>query len=90
VIIDNGAKAALLEKHSSLLPSGIISISGRFHAGDVVKIVDSEGNELAVGKVRYSSDELDRIKQKKSSAIAEILGRKESSFVIHCDEIGFY
>ena len=35
IIIDDGAKKALLTKGASLLPVGILSIEGKFNRGDI-------------------------------------------------------
>ena len=55
LIVDDGAKKALLEKGKSLLPSGITAVEGEFDIGDPVSCVDSEGNLLAKGLVNFSS-----------------------------------
>lgn len=87
LIIDDGACRALTEKHSSLLAAGVIAVEGVFSSGDVVKVTSSSG-DVAIGQVRYASHELEKIKQKDSAQIREILGEKSSAIVIHCDEMG--
>jgi glutamate 5-kinase len=49
LIINDGAKTALLGGKASLLSSGIIRVENDFAAQDVVSIVDAEGRELARG-----------------------------------------
>lgn len=49
LIVDEGAKKALREDGKSLLLPGITRCEGRFIAGDIVRICDSEGNEFARG-----------------------------------------
>ncbi len=61
LIIDDGAKKALLEKGKSLLPSGITAVEGEFATGDPVSCVDSEGNLLAKGLVNYSAGDIRKI-----------------------------
>ncbi len=46
IIIDDGAKKALLENNSSLLFRGILEIKGTFEKGEVVYISDREGRNL--------------------------------------------
>ncbi len=58
VVVDPGARKALVERGSSLLPAGIPRTSGRFLAGDVVDISDDQGNILGRGLVNYSYREL--------------------------------
>ena len=58
VIINEGARSALLSDRAvSLLMIGIISVSGYFKDGDIVRIKDSEGNLLGLGKTSFSSEE---------------------------------
>lgn len=86
IVVDDGAIAAL-GRNKSLLPSGIMSVSGKFSIGDVVKITSLSGFELGRGKVRYSVVDVNKIKGKKSSEIYEILGYKFSDEVIHRDDM---
>ena len=56
--VDDGAKKALCERGKSLLPPGIKDCTGRFSAGDVVKICDAGGTEFARGIVRFAASEV--------------------------------
>jgi len=87
IAVDEGAKDALLRRGKSLLPSGISSVEGRFSTGACVAVVDMEGKEFARGLTSYSSDEIERIKGKKSSHIEKILGYKDYDEVIHRDNL---
>jgi glutamate 5-kinase len=87
LIIDDGAKKALLEKGRSLLPSGIIDIEGDFDLGDPVSCCDREGITLAKGLVNYNSSEIRKIKGLKTSQIAQALGHKDYDEVIHRDNL---
>jgi len=62
IIIDEGAKKALLEKGKSLLPSGIVDVEGDFNLGDPVVCADHKGTILAKGLVNFSSAEISKIK----------------------------
>lgn len=57
LVVDDGAKAALVAKGSSLLSVGVRAVEGRFEAGDVVDIKDTTGHLFARGKVAFSCDE---------------------------------
>ena len=86
VLIDKGAKNALINKGASLLASGIIKIEGYFSVGSAISIVYlKEDNEtiIAKGIAQYNSEELDKIKGKKSSEIEGILGYLNNKEVIH-------
>jgi glutamate 5-kinase len=57
IVINAGAKTALLgNKASSILLVGVTAISGDFEKGDIVKILDEQGNPLGVGKVQHDSE----------------------------------
>lgn len=54
ITVDDGAAAALLVGGKSLLPAGVIDSSGDFHPGDVVEVVDKQGETLGRGVVNYA------------------------------------
>ena len=87
IVVDEGAKRALLEKGGSLLPVGIKEIKGKFQSGDSVSILDSEGKEFARGIVYYSSEELKRIKGLHTNQIEEKLGYCYYEEAIHRDNL---
>ena len=53
--VDAGAGAALVRGGKSLLPAGIVGVSGDFEEGDVVQVLDEAGRELARGLVNYGA-----------------------------------
>ncbi len=83
VVVDGGAKGALLLQKKSLLPSGIVEVAGEFKKNDTVTVRDTEGNDIAKGITAYSSIELDKIKGKKTNELEKILHRKSVDEVIH-------
>ena len=87
IIVDNGAAKALSEKNKSLLPGGITGIKGKFSDGDVVEIVDLSKSIIARGVTNYSSDEILKLKGKKSSQIEAELGYKDYDEVVHRDNL---
>ena len=87
LIIDDGAKKALLDKGKSLLPSGITAAEGEFVTGDPVNCVDSEGNLLAKGLVNYSASDIRKILGLKTPQIFSVLGHKDYDEVIHRDNM---
>jgi len=86
LIVDEGARRALVNKNSSLLPIGIIQIEGHFKPGDTVDVV-FENTPFARGIVNYSSEEVAMIKGRKSSAIQELLGDEYYDEVLHRDNL---
>jgi glutamate 5-kinase len=87
LIIDEGAKEAILHQGKSLLPSGIVGVEGDFTIGDPVLCLDSEGNQIAKGLVNYSADEIKKIQGLKTSKIEQVLGHKNYDEVIHRDNM---
>lgn len=59
LVINEGAKVAMFSpKATSLLPIGVTSVLGTFKRGDIVKIVDGNGQVVGWGKAQYSSDQV--------------------------------
>lgn len=87
LILDDGARDALVMKGKSLLPSGILDIGGEFEVGDAVTCEDTEGKVFAKGLTNYSAKEIAKIKGKKTGEIEAILGYKDYDEVIHRDNL---
>jgi glutamate 5-kinase len=87
LVVDAGARAALVDGRKSLLPSGVRRVAGRFDAGEAVRVIDEEGREIGRGLCAYSSEELERIRGKRSADIEGILGYKNLDEVIHRDDL---
>lgn len=83
ILIDAGAGAALLKRGKSLLPSGVIGVEGEFERGAVVAVVNIDNNEIARGITNYNSDEIFKIRGKKTPEIENILGEKDYDEIIH-------
>ena len=86
VIIDEGALIAL-KKGSSLLPAGIIKVSGEFLRGDVVSVLSQENEKIGLGLAGYSSNDTNKIMGHKSNEIAEILNYSYREEFIHKDDL---
>lgn len=54
-IVDDGARRAVVESGTSLLPIGIREVQGEFEMGEVVSIKDLQGHEFARGLTNYDS-----------------------------------
>ena len=87
LVLDEGAIDALLYQGKSLLPSGIIEVRGRFEGGQMVSCVDRSGKEYARGLTNYSSQEIQKIRGKKSSQIEKVLGYCVREEIIHRDTL---
>ncbi len=85
--LDDGAIKAISTQGKSLLAVGIVDVEGEFNASEAVDLIDRAGEEIGKGIINYSSDELAKIKGKKSLHIAQILGYSAPETVIHRDNL---
>lgn len=88
IYVDDGAKKALKERGTSLLPSGITQISGEFERGAIVGIADHSGAIFAKGISNYSSIFINRVKGLKSNCIYEKYLDYNEEEIIHRDNLG--
>ncbi len=73
--VDLNAEQALMgEKAVSLLPVGVIDVSGEFEKDDIVRILNKSKEFIGVGKAQYSSKK-----------VRDIMGKKNQKPVIHYD-----
>ena len=87
IVVNDGAKAALTTQGKSLLPAGVVRVSGDFRFGDPVACVDMAAQHFAQGLVNYSAAELQAIRGQQTSYIETILGYKGADEVIHRDNL---
>jgi glutamate 5-kinase len=87
VVVDDGARRAVVEQGRSLLASGVREVRGGFGAGACVQCLDLAGREFARGLVNYGAAELEKIKGRHSREIEPTLGYKVSDEVIHRDDL---
>ncbi len=57
MVVNEGARRALVDRKASLLPAGVVEVRGSFARGDVVSLLDAHGEEFARALVNYSSAE---------------------------------
>ncbi len=84
--LDDGAVRAL-RAGKSLLPSGVVKLSGRFEKGDSVRLVDLNGTRLGVGLINYPHDDVARIKGQHSDDIEKLIGYRGPSVVVHRNDL---
>lgn len=87
LIVNYGAKKAIIEKETSLLPIGVVDVLNEFKKGEVVSILDENEREIARGIVNYNSDECKKIAGAHSDDIVKILGHKNYDAIITRDNI---
>jgi glutamate 5-kinase len=86
IYIDDGATKAV-KSGKSLLPAGIIKVSGNFKKGDNILIVDSTNKDIARALSSFTSEEINKIKGLQSGQIENILGYASKSEIAHKDDI---
>ena len=86
IVVNSGAKEALLEQRS-LLPIGVSDVINNFGKGDVVSILDENHKEFARGIVNYGSESCKKLIGSHSDNILEILGFKNYDAIITRDNI---
>ncbi|MDX1546525.1 MAG: glutamate 5-kinase [Rhodothermales bacterium] len=87
LVVDAGAARALRARGSSLLPAGIRDVEGMFSRGDLVRIGEDGGGEVARGITRYGADELRRIQGRRSDEITDCLGYDYGPVAVHRNDL---
>ena len=87
VTLDAGAVQKLTCEGKSLLPIGVIKVSGEFGRGAVITCLCENGMAVARGLSNYTSGEARRIIGKPSSEIEKLLGFLEGPELIHRDNL---
>lgn len=85
ITIDDGAVKALLVGGKSLLPAGVTESFGDFHPGDVVEVVNRQGETLGRGVVNYAAWQLQAAAGLSSEEVARRVEVHRIE-VIHRDE----
>jgi glutamate 5-kinase len=83
LVLDAGAVVAILQRRTSLLPAGIIGVSGDFSAGDPVELTDEAGLVVARGLVGFDSEDLPGVLGKSTRDLPEDLRRE----AVHRDDL---
>lgn len=87
VVVDAGAARAIGSMGKSLLPSGIVAVTGSFEAGDLIAVEDEERKAIAHGVARYAAEQVRKILGRKTSEISEILSTDAGEEVVHRDDL---
>jgi glutamate 5-kinase len=86
ILINDGAARALRENGRSLLPVGVVGVSGRFSRGDAVRLVTTDGNEVGRGLSRLGVLEVARMAGRPSEELATVVGSLDT-VVVHRDDM---
>lgn len=88
IIIDDGAVEAIINRGKSLLPAGVIDVTGDFQQGDMVDIASSHGKIIAKGISNYAALDIEKIKGLHTNEINQVLEGRSYDVVIHRDNMG--
>ena len=86
VVVDGGAQRAIATQGKSLLPAGVVGCGGAFKSGEVVRVENEKGTEVARGLVNYGSSEIQRIAGCTLAQVEKLLNRPGRE-VIHRDDL---
>jgi len=87
VVLDAGAARAIKEQGVSLLAVGVTQVKGRFHRGEMVRLVDDQGRVVAQGLSNYSSDDMTKLVGVRSEAFAEHIDYVAEPELVHRDNL---
>ena len=87
LIVDNGARDALVQGGKSLLPAGIRRVEGNFEYSDTVSCLTENGAEFARGLVNYNAVDTAKLAGKHTKDIENILGYRDYDEIIHRDNL---
>jgi glutamate 5-kinase len=85
IVVDDGAKNAVINKGTSILPVGITGVRGKFDRGDTLKVMSADNMMIAKGISRFSSEDIKKIMGKNEKAILPQYGSDMCGEVIHRD-----
>lgn len=83
VIVDDGARRALLERGTSLLPAGVVKVLGEFDDGATVEVVGVDGAVFARGMTFVDAAGIRRAAGRRTSDLAPDVAHE----VIHRDDL---
>ncbi len=85
--LDAGAVKAVKHGGKSLLPIGITSVTGSFERGELVSLLDVDGQEFARGLTNYDSTTTGKICRLRTDEVEKALGNVPYTEVIHRDNL---
>jgi len=87
LVLDAGAVRAVVERRASLLAAGLTGVTGTFHAGEPVDLVDPEGVPVARGLVNFDAADIPQLLGRSSRELKRELGAGYEREVVHRDDL---
>ena len=85
VVLDRGATEAVRAHGRSLLPVGVVGVRGSFRAGDAVRLISPDGDELGRGLARCSVADAARLAGRSTEELAA--DERTPEVLVHRDEM---
>jgi glutamate 5-kinase len=83
LVVDEGARRALVEGEASLLPAGVVSVAGRFDAEAAVEIAGPDGVVFAKGLVRHGAERIGTWAGRRTTELPDGVSHE----VVHRDDL---
>jgi glutamate 5-kinase len=83
VVVDDGARTALVQRATSLLPAGVVEVVGSFDADDAVEIAGTDGRVFAKGLVRHRAERVKEWAGRRTSSLPPHVAHE----VVHRDDL---
>jgi glutamate 5-kinase len=83
VVVDEGARRALTERGTSLLPAGVVAVKGTFDADHAVELATAKGGVFAKGLARMPSSRLTQWQGRRTDELPPDLPHE----VVHRDDL---
>lgn len=83
IVVDDGARSALLERGVSLLPAGITAVKGGFDSDDAVEIAGPDGAVFAKGLCRLDASALGQVMGLRTAQLPEGVPHE----IVHRDDL---
>jgi glutamate 5-kinase len=83
IMVDEGARAALLGRGVSLLPAGVVGATGTFEPEDAVELTGPDGRVFAKGLTRHSSVQVKTLAGRRTADLPEDVVHE----VVHRDDL---
>jgi glutamate 5-kinase len=83
VVVDEGARSALLERGVSLLPAGVVAVHGVFNSDDAVELAGPDGEVFAKGLTRHPAHRIKELAGRRTSDLPEDVTHE----IVHRDDL---
>ncbi len=83
VVVDEGARTALMERGVSLLPAGVVAVEGAFDADAAVEIAGPDGQVFAKGLTRHPAYRVKELAGRRTSQLPDDVTHE----VVHRDDL---